>query len=149
MRILVVDDSPANRLVLREMLSAQKAEVTECDGGSRALEEIRAQAGRQFDPELIPLFEAEINLAPLDEPDSERTDDAVVATAAGLAMATRHALGYSAPPRRCASCRLGTRIGQAFGARPTGFEHARTHQGMRLIPIEGSAEWDAGRLRSA
>jgi PAS domain S-box-containing protein len=44
-RILVVDDSPANRLVLREMLSAQKAEVTECDGGSRALDEIRAAAG--------------------------------------------------------------------------------------------------------
>jgi putative two-component system response regulator len=55
-----------------------------------ALQEIRSQSGRQFDPELTPLFEAEIALAPLDD-GAVTIDDAVTATAAGLAMATRRA----------------------------------------------------------
>lgn len=58
----------------------------------QALEEIRLQAGRQFDPDLTQLFEAEINFAPLDDAGLEGADDALTATAAGLAMATRHAI---------------------------------------------------------
>jgi HD-GYP domain-containing protein (c-di-GMP phosphodiesterase class II) len=60
---------------------------------AEALEEIRSQAGRQFDPALTQIFEAEINLAPLDDGDQEGTDDALSAPVAGLAMATRHAIG--------------------------------------------------------
>lgn len=56
-----------------------------------ALQEIRSQCGRQFDPELTPLFEAEIALAPLDD-GAVTIDDAVGATAAGLAMVTRRAI---------------------------------------------------------
>jgi putative two-component system response regulator len=55
----------------------------------QALEDIRSQAGRQLDPALTSLLEAEINLAPLDDSGVTSTDDPVTATAAGLAMATR------------------------------------------------------------
>jgi hypothetical protein len=34
-------------------------------------------------------------------------------------------------------------------ARPTGFEHAGTHSGTRLIPIEGASEWDVAVGSSA
>ncbi len=53
-----------------------------------ALEEIRSRAGRQFDPELAKLFEAEIELAGFDGDGQESTVDELTRTAAGLALAT-------------------------------------------------------------
>jgi putative two-component system response regulator len=53
-----------------------------------ALEELRSQAGHQFDPALTPLLEAEINLAPLDDIGVESVDDARTTTGAGMAMAS-------------------------------------------------------------
>ncbi|MEW6501649.1 MAG: response regulator [Thermodesulfobacteriota bacterium] len=46
MRILVVDDTPANRLVLRETLTAWQAVVGEAAGGPEALAELRAALAR-------------------------------------------------------------------------------------------------------
>ncbi len=53
-----------------------------------ALDEIRSRAGRQFDPELAKLFEAEIELAGFDGDGQESTVDELTRTAAGLALAT-------------------------------------------------------------
>ncbi|HVB78327.1 MAG TPA: response regulator [Candidatus Binataceae bacterium] len=49
-RILVVDDNATNRLILRDMLMRNRAEVTEADGGRAALAELaRARAaGRPY-----------------------------------------------------------------------------------------------------
>src|SRR5208282_4746398 len=49
-RTLVVDDIEANRVIVREMLSAVGAEVGEADGGESALEELEraSKGGRPY-----------------------------------------------------------------------------------------------------
>ncbi len=50
-RVLVVDDTPVNRLILRELLSAKGALVTEAEGGEQAIAqlELAARDGRPFE----------------------------------------------------------------------------------------------------
>ena len=61
-----------------------------------ALGVIRSLAGRQFDPQLARLFEAEIDLAELGDDGHEGVDQALTLPAAGLALATRPAIGQEA-----------------------------------------------------
>jgi PAS domain S-box-containing protein len=53
MRILVVDDTSANRTVLREMLAGQGAEITESENGDGALDELRGGAQAAYPYRLI------------------------------------------------------------------------------------------------
>ncbi|MGE3978067.1 MAG: response regulator [Nitrospira sp.] len=52
-RVLVVDDHPTNRLILRELLSAWGAQVTEASDGMTALDELRHASERGHAYELL------------------------------------------------------------------------------------------------
>ncbi|HWV45286.1 MAG TPA: response regulator [Nitrospira sp.] len=52
-RVLVVDDHPTNRLILRELLSAWGAQVTEASDGMAALDELRQASERGHAYELL------------------------------------------------------------------------------------------------
>jgi len=52
-RVLVVDDHPTNRLILRELLSAWGAQVTEASDGITALDELRQASERGHAYELL------------------------------------------------------------------------------------------------
>ena len=52
-RVLVVDDHPINRLILRELLSAWGAQVTEASDGATALGELRQASYRGYAYELL------------------------------------------------------------------------------------------------
>ncbi|MGB4068520.1 MAG: response regulator [Nitrospira sp.] len=52
-RVLVVDDHPINRLILRELLSAWGAQVTEASDGMTALDELRHASEREQAYELL------------------------------------------------------------------------------------------------
>ena len=52
-RVLVVDDHPTNRLILRELLSAWGAQVTEASDGMTALDELRQASDRGQAYELV------------------------------------------------------------------------------------------------
>ncbi len=58
-RTLVVDDHPANRLILRETLAAQGALITEADNGTAAIQEIR-RASEQGAPYELLLLDASL-----------------------------------------------------------------------------------------
>jgi two-component system, cell cycle response regulator DivK len=51
-RILVVEDQPDNRQIIRDMLAATDYEITEAEDGQQALEAIAKQ--RPFDPDGYP-----------------------------------------------------------------------------------------------
>ncbi|MGZ8366066.1 MAG: response regulator [Nitrospira sp.] len=52
-RVLVVDDHPTNRLILRELLSAWGAQVTEASDGMTALDELHQASDREQSYELV------------------------------------------------------------------------------------------------
>jgi CheY-like chemotaxis protein len=56
-RMLVVDDHPTNRLILRETLAAQGALITEADNGTAAIQEVR-RANEQGAPYELLLLDA-------------------------------------------------------------------------------------------
>ena len=58
-RLLLVDDEPVNRLVLRNYLSAQNYQLTEAAGGKEALEIIREQG--PFDLVLLDIMMPEVS----------------------------------------------------------------------------------------
>lgn len=157
-KVLVVDDHPTNRLILRELLSAWGAQVTEASDGMTALDKLRQASERRQAYELLfldcrmPGMTGFQVAEQLNTPTNGRGPTVIMLTSDHWAddIARTYDLGLGGylikPIRRSDLLQtIGIALGRTNGTPPTGMEvaappSAASTRALRVLLVEDSPD---------